>query len=253
MSSQKQVKRSTTQSKKAKEVVEEPVIEQEVTEDESEVTESTDKKTRTRRVVTKESLISSIQELNTHLEAILTKQSESGEKNVIGKRFVSRVHKALRVIESDAKKVLKMKSINRKADATSGFMKPVMISDEMAKFTGLDKNGSYPRPTITKFVCDYIKSHNLQNPNDRREFKVDSSLQKLLKYNPNDPPKDEQGHAIPMTYFRLQKYMQHHFKQSETSATPAVATPAPVAAVATPAPATAPATTDKTSGKRKAK
>jgi chromatin remodeling complex protein RSC6 len=252
MSSQKQVKRSTTQSKKAKEVVEEPVVEQEVADDESDATETTDKKTRTRRVVTKESLISSIQELNTHLETILTKQTESGEKNVIGKRFVSRVHKALRVIESDAKKVLKMKSINRKADATSGFMKPVMISEEMAKFTGLDKNGAYPRPTITKFVCDYIKSHNLQNPKDRREFKVDSALQKLLKYNPNDPPKDDQGNAIPMTYFRLQKYMQHHFKQSEASvAVPVAATPVPVVATATATPVAVPA--DKTSGKRKAK
>ena len=33
MSSKKEVKRSTTQSKKVKEVVEEPVVEQEVTED----------------------------------------------------------------------------------------------------------------------------------------------------------------------------------------------------------------------------
>lgn len=248
MSTKKEVKRSTTQSKKVKEVVEEPVVEQELTEDEDvETTETGDKKTRTRRVVTKESLISSIQELNTHLEAELSKQRENGEKHVIGKRFVSRVHKALRVIESDAKKVLKMKSINRKADATSGFMKPVMISDEMAKFTGLDKNGAYPRPTITKFVCEYIKSHNLQNPKDRREFTVDSALQRLLKYDPKNPPKDEQGHAIPMTYFRLQKYMQHHFKQAEA---PVVATPAPVAAVPA-TPVAAPA--EKTSSKRKVK
>ena len=249
MSTKKEVKRSTTQSKKVKEVVEEPVVEQELTEDEDvETTETGDKKTRTRRVVTKESLISSIQELNTHLEAELSKQRENGEKHVIGKRFVSRVHKALRVIESDAKKVLKMKSINRKADATSGFMKPVMISDEMAKFTGLDKNGAYPRPTITKFVCEYIKSHNLQNPKDRREFTVDSALQRLLKYDPKNPPKDEQGHAIPMTYFRLQKYMQHHFRQSADAS--AAATPAPQAtAAATPAPQ---ATAERTT-KRKAK
>ena len=175
----------------------------------------------------------------------MTKQKEAGDKHVIGKRFVSRVAKALRLIEADAKKVLKMKTINRKSDATSGFMKPVMISEEMAQFTGLDKNGAYPRPTITKFVCEYIKNHNLQNPNDRREFKVDSSLQKLLKYNPSNPPKDDSGKAIPMTYFRLQKYMQHHFRQNET---------APVAApVATPAAAPVAATSDKPSGKRKAK
>ena len=245
-SNKKDSKRSTKKSEPVEEVHEE--VHEDV---ETETEEDGERKTRTRRVVSKETLISSIQELNTHLESMLTKQTESGEKNVIGKRFVSRVHKALRVIESDAKKVLKMKSINRKADATSGFMKPVMISDEMAKFTGLDKNGSYPRPTITKFVCDYIKSHNLQNPNDRREFKVDSALQKLLKYNPNDPPKDEQGHAIPMTYFRLQKYMQHHFRQAPTdaAATPVPVAAAPAAVASTPVAAPA----EKTSGKRKAK
>lgn len=238
---------TTTTARKTKEVAQEHHEEEQHVETDSEQQVESDdsKKTRTRRVVTKESLIASIQELNTNLEGELSKQKEAGEKHVIGKRFVSRVAKALRVIEADAKKVLKMKTINRKSDATSGFMKPVMISEEMAQFTGLDKNGSYPRPTITKFVCEYIKNHNLQNPNDRREFKVDSALQKLLKYNPSNPPKDETGKAIPMTYFRLQKYMQHHFRQNEaaTETAPVVSTPAPVAA----------AVPERTSAKRKAK
>jgi chromatin remodeling complex protein RSC6 len=240
-------KKSTT-TRKTKEVVQEHHEEEQHVETDSEQQVESDdsKKTRTRRVVTKESLIASIQELNTNLEGELSKQREVGEKHVIGKRFVSRVAKALRVIEADAKKVLKMKTINRKSDATSGFMKPVMISEEMAQFTGLDKNGAYPRPTITKFVCEYIKNHNLQNPSDRREFKVDSSLQKLLKYNPSNPPKDETGKAIPMTYFRLQKYMQHHFKQNETAP---VSTPAPVVA----SPASITPAPERTSAKRKAK
>lgn len=236
-------------AKKTKEIVEEPVVEHhDETETESEEHEEVDgeKKSRTRRVVSKETLISSIQELNTQLEAELSKQRESGEKHAIGNRFVRRVHKALRVIESDAKKVLKMKTSNRKSSATSGFMKPVMISEEMARFTGLDKNGAYPRPTITKFVCDYIKTHNLQNPSDKREFRVDSSLQKLLQYNPANPPKDEQGKPIPMTYFRLQKYMQHHFKQASSETPVSTPTPSPAPAVVTPAPTTA-------STKRKAK
>ena len=238
MSTKRDTKRST--KKVVEEVVEEPVVETDAEEGE--------KKSRTRRVVTKESLIASIQELNTQIESELSKQKEAGDKHVFGTRFVRRIHKALRLIETDSKKVLKMKTSNRKASATSGFMKPVMISEEMASFTGLDKHGSFPRPAITKFVCEYIKKHNLQNPNDKREFRVDSALQKLLKYDPKNPPKDEQGKPIPMTYFRLQKYMQHHFRQSATESTPAPQAAAPVVS-STPAPQAA---AEKVS-KRKAK
>jgi chromatin remodeling complex protein RSC6 len=95
----------------------------------------------------------------------------------------------------------------------------------------------------------------LQNPQDRREFRVDGSLQKLLRYNPAQPPKDEQGNVIPMTYFRLQKYMQHHFLPATT---PAVETPVAAAPVATPTPTPVAATpvatpAAATSSKRKAK
>ena len=221
MSTKRETKRSTKKVAK-EEVVQEPVVVQE----EHEEHEETEPKTRGRRTVTKDSLIASIQELNAQLDAELSAE----KKQQVGNRFVRRVRKALRMIESDAKRVLKIKSGNRKASATSGFMKPVMISEEMARFTGLDKNGSFPRPTITKFVCEYIKKNNLQNPEDKREFRVDSPLQKLLKYDPKNPPKDESGATIPMTYFRLQKYMQHHFRQ--TQQTPVVATSVPVPAPA---------------------
>jgi chromatin remodeling complex protein RSC6 len=245
MSSIKRDSKRSTKKSEPVEKVHEEVHEEVETEDQSE--EEGEKKTRTRRVVNKETLISSIQELNSQIESELSKQKENKDKHVFGNRFVRRVHKALRIIESDAKKVLKMKTSNRRVSSTSGFMKPIMISEEMAKFTGLDKNGAYPRPTITKFVCEYIKNNNLQNPSDKREFRVDNPLQKLLKYNPASPPKDEQGNAIPMTYFRLQKYMQHHFRQTapvvvsteaSTQAVVAPSTPAPVVVVPAPAAAT---------------
>jgi chromatin remodeling complex protein RSC6 len=133
-------------------------------------------------------------------------------------------------------------------------MKPVFISEEMATFTGLSKDDTYPRPQITSAICKYIETNNLQNPQDRREFRVDTGLQKLLRYNPAQPPKDEQGNTIPMTYFRLQKYMQHHFRPVvDTSVvapvveTPVVVAPVVETPVATPAPTTAAAP------KRKAK
>lgn len=230
-----------------------PEVEQELEEIEDPETEqhdehseeSGDKKTRTRRVVSKESFFQSLQELAQQVDAEiekLTKASEGTEEKPKSLRFIKRVRKALGVIESDARKVLKVKNNKKKSSSASGFMKPVFISSEMASFTNLDKNTPYPRPQITSAICKYIESHQLQNPKDRREFTVDAALQRLLRYDPQNPPTDEAGNAIPMTYFRLQKYMQHHFR------TEADNTPAPVAATPAAQPA-AVATKKKTSSK----
>ena len=237
--------------------------EHEETENETETEQdATTQKTRARRNVTKDSLFQSLSELIAQIDGEVTKLSELKDKPK-GLRFIKRVRKALHVIESDARKVLKFKNAAKKSNSVSGFMKPVFISEEMATFTGLDMASPYPRPQITSAICKYIEQHNLQNPSDRREFKVDSSLQKLLRYNPAQPPKDEQGNPIPMTYFRLQKYMQHHFNSGNSSSaapitptTPTTesvastpATPAPVVASTPVTPTAAPAS----SGKRKAK
>ena len=196
--------------------------------------ESSDKKTRTRRVVNKDSFFQSLQELSQQVDSEiekLSKASEGTEEKPKNLRFIKRVRKALSVIESDARKVLKVKNNKKKSSSASGFMKPVFISAEMASFTNLDKNTPYPRPQITSAICKYIESHQLQNPKDRREFTVDAPLQQLLRYDPQHPPTDEAGNAIPMTYFRLQKYMQHHFRaEADNTVTPA---PQPVAQPAT--------------------
>ena len=204
-----------------------------------------DKKTRARRNVTKDSFFQSLAELATQVDSEISKLTAADKPK--GLRFIKRVRKALHVVESDARKLLKVKNANKKSGSVSGFMKPVFISEEMATFTGLSKDDTYPRPQITSAICKYIETNNLQNPQDRREFRVDTGLQKLLRYNPAQPPKDEQGNTIPMTYFRLQKYMQHHFRPvvdtSVTAApvveTPVVAAPVVEAPVVVAAPATA--------------
>lgn len=216
--------------------------------DSDSTTTEQDKKARTRRTVNKETFFQSLSELLGQIDGEVSKLSEQREKPK-GLRFLKRVRKALHVIESDARKVLKFKNAAKKSGSMTGFMKPVFISEEMASFTGLDKNTPYPRPQITSAICKYIETHNLQNPKDRREFSVDGALQKLLRYNPAQPPVDEQGNAIPMTYFRLQKYMHHHFHAGDAAAAPVVETPAPQPAAT---PVATPAATPAAS-KRKAK
>jgi chromatin remodeling complex protein RSC6 len=230
------------------------VQEEEEHEDESDSTTEQDKKARTRRTVNKETFFQSLTELLGQIDGEVSKLSEQREKPK-GLRFLKRVRKALHVVESDARKVLKFKNAAKKSGSMTGFMKPVFISEEMASFTGLDKNTPYPRPQITSAICKYIETHNLQNPKDRREFSVDGALQKLLRYNPAQPPVDEQGNAIPMTYFRLQKYMHHHFHAGDATATASTPTPAPVAETPAPQPvaATPAPVATAAASKRKAK
>ena len=91
----------------------------------------------------------------------------------------------------------------------SGFIKPTLISSELAKFLGQPEGTMLPRTDVTKSINAYIKEHKLQNPKNGREIFPDDTLRKLLKI----PKGDE------LTFFNLQKYMSPHFaKASATTA-----------------------------------
>ena len=48
-------------------------------------------------------------------------------------------------------------------NTSSGFMKPVKISGQMAKFTGWDIEEPHSRLDVTRFICQYIKENSLQD------------------------------------------------------------------------------------------
>lgn len=83
--------------------------------------------------------------------------------------------------------------------SNSGFMKPVEISKTMRDFVGLKENQLVSRVDVTKTICNYVKEHNLSNPQDRRQFTPDEKLAKLL------------GTKEPLKYYELQKQIQPHF------------------------------------------
>ena len=85
-------------------------------------------------------------------------------------------------------------------------MKPVEISSEMRKFTGWD-NEPKSRVQVTKYICDYIKKNDLQNPADRRQIRPNSQLKKLLRL--------KGAQENPLTYYSLQKHIQHHFHKNK--------------------------------------
>lgn len=212
------------ESKKAEPVVEAPVVEAAPAKQPKapktpkvEATETaTEGEKKERRVPTKESL-------HTDFEALLTKISAEVERlraakpKAKGVKFLKTINKDIKQLHSDVNRVNKFKKNGeRKSSTSSGFLKPVNISAELAKFTGWDATKPYSRTEVTKFICTYIKDKKLYEEADKRNIICDQALKTLLKYDPANPPKDKDGKKQQLTYFRLQEYLKTHFKAIPT-------------------------------------
>jgi upstream activation factor subunit UAF30 len=86
----------------------------------------------------------------------------------------------------------------------SGFVKPTLISDELASFLGKQPGTEMARTEVTREINTYIRNHNLQDKSNGRKINPDQSLSKLLKLNATDE----------LTYFNLQRYMSPHFAKA---------------------------------------
>ena len=95
----------------------------------------------------------------------------------------------------------KRKSGNR---SPSGFVKPTLISDELAKFLQKPSGTEMARTEVTREINTYIRAHNLQDKTNGRKINPDQQLAALLKI----PNGDE------LTYFNLQRYMSPHFAKA---------------------------------------
>jgi chromatin remodeling complex protein RSC6 len=63
------------------------------------------------------------------------------------------------------------------AKANSAFMKPMNISDDLAAVVG---KGPMPRSEVTKKIWEYIKKHNLQDAQNKRNINGDAALTKVF-------------------------------------------------------------------------
>src|SRR5918912_1556040 len=59
----------------------------------------------------------------------------------------------------------------------NGLQRPLQPSEELAAVVG---PGPLPRGEMVSKVWDYIKSHNLQNPENRREILADDKLRRIF-------------------------------------------------------------------------
>jgi chromatin remodeling complex protein RSC6 len=191
-------KKARKSKKASTDVVVQEVV-QEVVVETSESTEPEGR--RKRRQVTRDSVDSDFSSLEEQLVSII---NDLNDKKAINVRLVKKLHKSLTTLHSDCLKVCKVKNATKRAsNPESGFMKPVKISNELSNFTGWNPEQLRSRVEVTKYICDYIRQKELQNPSDRRQFQPDEKLSKLLGQD------EKKGGTV--TYPGLQQRLQTHF------------------------------------------
>jgi upstream activation factor subunit UAF30 len=110
------------------------------------------------------------------------------------------VERELRVARKASEKK-RRKNINRQP---SGFVKPTLISNELAAFLGKSNGSEMARTEVTREINAYIRDNKLQDKANGRRILPDAKLKKLLKLKDSDE----------LTYFNLQRFMSPHFSKS---------------------------------------
>jgi len=83
----------------------------------------------------------------------------------------------------------------------SGFLRPILISDELAEFLGKPVGTKIARTDVTKEITKYVRANGLQDTQKGRIIYPDEKLRKLLGLTNEDE----------ISYFNLQKYIGPHF------------------------------------------
>lgn len=114
--------------------------------------------------------------------------------------------KALRELKA-ANKASKKNKRAKGNRAPSGFVKPTLISNELADFLGKPQGTEMARTAVTKEINCYIREHSLQDPKNGRRIIPDDKLSVLLNIAKDDD----------LTYFNLQKFMSPHFAKASST------------------------------------
>ena len=103
-----------------------------------------------------------------------------------------------------AKKLSDKRSRARGQRAPSGFVKPTLVTNDLADFLGKPHGTEMARTEVTREINKYIRANSLQDSQNGRKINPDDKLAKLLNLKKTDE----------LTYFNLQRYMSPHFPKS---------------------------------------
>lgn len=211
--------KSTTQSKVTddKKVAKKPVAKKETKKEEVPVKEEevvkkevvkTPKETKQDQVVVNTQVVAETKPTDVSQgEAIINGLME---KVVLLTNNVKIIQSSLKLLAKEFDKQRKIidkvqKKKEKAKKSPSGFAKPCKISDELCEFIGVPLGSEQSRTDITRFINSYVKEHNLNNPQNRREIFPDAKLKKILNVSDNDK----------VSYFVLQRLISHHFPPSQ--------------------------------------
>tara|TARA_Y100000591_G_C21851974_1_gene712331 strand:- start:417 stop:1088 length:672 start_codon:yes stop_codon:yes gene_type:complete len=130
-------------------------------------------------------------------------QSLATQMNGLKTEFRSLEKKAVRELKTAQKYQAKRKRKNGNR-SPSGFVKPTLISDELAQFLSKPSGTEMARTEVTREINTYIRANDLQDKTNGRKINPDKSLAALLKIQNGDE----------LTYFNLQRYMSPHFAKA---------------------------------------
>uniref|UniRef100_A0A6C0JV51 DM2 domain-containing protein n=1 Tax=viral metagenome TaxID=1070528 RepID=A0A6C0JV51_9ZZZZ len=129
---------------------------------------------------------------------------------------LSGIKNAIKTLEKKTVRDLKLANKSKKKSKgvrkPSGFVKPALISNELANFLNQPYGTELARTEVTKVINAYIRANSLQDPTNGRKILPDKKLTELLNVKKEDE----------LTYFNLQRYMSPHFAKASASIVNAV-------------------------------
>lgn len=161
------------------------------------------------QVVENVTVVSDASQLTDSFTEFMTKfQSLVTQMSTLKVDFKALEKKAVRELKAAQKEKAKRrrKTGNR---SPSGFVKPTLISSELAKFLGKPTGTEMARTEVTREINGYIRAHSLQDKDNGRKINPDKALASLLKIKNGDE----------LTYFNLQRYMSPHFAKANSTPT----------------------------------
>jgi chromatin remodeling complex protein RSC6 len=133
----------------------------------------------------------------------LLKTKLINHKNDLDKIISTEVKNIDKLLEKIIEK--NVKNIKQKKERKpSGFALPTKVSDDLCLFMGVNNNTLISRTQATKFIMNYIKVNNLQNPDNKQFILPDDKMKSFL-----GPEIDN----VDLTHFNIQKYINRHFQK----------------------------------------
>lgn len=84
------------------------------------------------------------------------------------------------------------------------FSKSVKLSENLTNFLKISNDTTMSLSEIVNHITQYIRSHKLQDPTNRKAFNPDENLQKLFEQS-------EKKITNGYTYYGIHKYIKPHF------------------------------------------